>query len=176
VEGTPDGQSVIEPLARAQHEVAPPDDFDTFAIAGELNERFADLPDYWYLDLSRADLISNFPDAIAGTCADQWLPFGVATGPDDLVVDSDNILVEMAAVGSRCDTFGNDFQQYMMGFPGAHEDTIGPTAVVAGDQVIGWIEDGIAFVISADDPAMLDTYRPFIEDFVQYQADQPAPD
>src|SRR5262245_7219521 len=61
VEGTPDGQSVIEPLARAQHEVAPPDDFDTFAIAGELNERFADLPDYWYLDLTRADLISNLP-------------------------------------------------------------------------------------------------------------------
>jgi len=170
VEGTPDGQSVVDPLARAQHELAPPDDYDTLVIAGELASRFADLADYWYLDWLRADVIRLLPDAAAGTCADQWLPFSVAAGPDDLITDADNLIVEMAVVSSLCDTFTDDFRQFMLGFPGAHDETIGATAVVAGDQVIGWVEDGIAFTIFAEDPAMLGVYRPFIEAFAQYQA------
>jgi len=176
VEGSADSQPVVEQLVRAQHQLAPPEDYDTLVIAGELTGRFADVADYWYIDLPRSDLISNLPDAVAGTCMDQWLVFGVATDPEDLLVDADNLVVELAVVGSRCANFPQDFRAFLMGLPGAHDGSIGATPVVIGDQAVGWVEDGIAFAASADSPATFATYRPFIEAFVQYQADQPAID
>jgi hypothetical protein len=168
--------SVVESLAQAQHQIAAPDDYDTFAIAGELNERFPDLPDYTYLDLLRADLITNLPDSMAGSCADQWLPFGVATDPNDSVVDDDNIVVEMAVIGSRCDGFDEDLRAFLMDQSGAHDAPIGATPAIVGDAVEGWTEDGIAFVVSAPSPDTLTRYRPFVDAFAQYQADQPLID
>jgi hypothetical protein len=177
VEGTPDERSFVEQLIGAQHKLVPPDDYDTFVIAGELNDRFADLADYTYIDLPRTDLIGHLPDeSVAGTCADQWLPFGVAKDPDDGVIDADNVFVQMAAVGARCDTFAEDFRAMFMGYPGAHDESISGVATIVGDRVIGWFEDGVAYAVSAETPGALANYRPFIEGFIEFQADVPTDD
>jgi hypothetical protein len=173
VEGTAGTPSFVEQLIGAQHELVPPDDYDTFVIAGELLDRFADLADYTYLDLARTDLIANLPDSVAGTCADQWLPFGVARDPEDLLIDADNLFMEMAVVGARCHTFPEHFRATLMDFPGAHDESISAVPTVVSDLVVGWLEDGVAFVASAEAPETMDDYRPFLEAFIQFQTDPP---
>ena len=168
--------SLLDQLIRSQHEISPPDNYDTAVIAGELAHHFADLPHYTYIDLPRAALTKNLKDSVAGTCADQWLPFGVAKDPDDVAIDADNLLVEMAVVGARCDTFAEDFRAVLMDAPGAHNEAISGQPTVAGDRMIGWLEDGVAYVISAEGPGGLADYRPFIEAFIKFQADLPADD
>ena len=45
VEGTTDASRLFaEELIASQHQTQPPDDYDTFVIAGELVERFVDAP------------------------------------------------------------------------------------------------------------------------------------
>lgn len=174
VEGNAGARSFLGQLIGAQHELVPPDDYDTFVIAGELTDHFADLADYTYIDLLRTDMMKNLGNSIAGPCADQWLAFGVAKHPGDVVVDDDNLVVEMAVVGARCDTFAKEFRALIMGLPGAHDESISGVATIVSDQRIGWFEDGIVYVISAVGPRGLADYRPFTEDFIAYQADVPA--
>lgn len=174
VEGTSDTRPFTEQLIAAQHEIAPPDDYDTHVIAGELVERFADLPDYTYIDLLRNDLLANLSESIAGSCADQWLAFGVSSDPNDVVIGEDNIFLQMAVIGARCDSFPDDFRATFMEYPGAHDETISGIPAIVGDTTVAWLEDGIVFVVNSEDPATIGNYRPFLDAFIQTQADLPT--
>lgn len=171
-----DGGSFAEQLIGAQHTTSPPDDYDTYVIAGELNERFADLPDYIYLDLPRTDLTTNFADSLGATCAEQWLPFGVAVDPNDSGVDGDNILMQMALVTEWCAGFDDDFRATFMDLPGAHDETVAGIPAIVGDAHVAWMEDGIAFLATSEGPDAIANYRPFLEAFAQAQVDLPPVD
>ena len=87
VEGSSATEPFAEDLVAAQHEISPPDDYDTHIIAGELNERFADLPAYWYWDQPRSVLLEglDLEGHITAPCQDHWLPFFVTEGPERLL-------------------------------------------------------------------------------------------
>ena len=174
VEGA-ESRSFAEQLIGAQHAAAPPDDYDTYVIAGELNERFAELPDYTYIDLPRSDLTANLADSLGATCGEQWLPFGVAVDPNDSGVDGDNILMQLALVPEWCAGFADDFRTTFMDLPGAHDETVAGIPAIVGDLHVAWIEDGIAFLATTEGPDTIATYRPFLEAFAQAQVDMPPP-
>ena len=43
--------------------------------------------------------------------------------------------------------------------------------VLVGERNVAWIEDGIVFVATAESPDAIVGYRPFLDAFIQAQAD-----
>ena len=176
VEGSGTTQTFVEDLIEAQHDVAPPDEFDTYIIAGELNDRFVDVPGYIYDDQSRDTLLGILPESIAQPCEAQWLLFGVTEGSGDFDPNlSEYVVVEEGLLGEYCPGFEEQLLTHLGEISGGTTQTIGGVEVVAGDTQIFWAEDGIVFGINLVDAGNWERFGPFIEAFLQHQADLPAP-